>query len=147
MNTDIDEQLAISAADITRAAKAHLTTANRVVLVTTPSGERIPWTGPEESVVMKKVIAFFTIVFAAAFAQEPDGNSFRGMVRLNRAPVSNEVLKVKLPRPVERQLSNGLRLVILESHRAPTIALTHFSSLLQPPRRRRARVSPKPPPP
>ena len=46
------------------------------------------------------------------------------MVRLNRAPVSNEVLKVKLPRPVERQLSNGLRLLILESHRAPTISLT-----------------------
>ena len=73
---------------------------------------------------MKKAIAFCTLVSAAAFAQETDTNSFRGMVRLNRAPVSNEVLKVKLPRPVERTLSNGLRLVILESHRAPTIALT-----------------------
>jgi zinc protease len=73
---------------------------------------------------MKKVIAFCVILSASAFAQEPEGNSFRGMVRLNRAPVSNEVLKVKLPRPVERQLSNGLRLVILESHRAPTIALS-----------------------
>src|ERR1019366_4617033 len=50
--------------------------------------------------------------------------TFRGMVRLNRAPVSNEVLKVKLPRPVERQHPNGLKLVILESHRAPTITLT-----------------------
>ncbi len=60
----------------------------------------------------------------AALAQDTGANSFRGMVRLNRAPVSNEVLKVKLPRPVERTLSNGLRLVILESHRAPTIALT-----------------------
>ena len=60
-------------------------------------------------------------------AQEPDsqgGRTFRGMVRLHRAPVSNEVLKVKLPRPVERRLSNGLRLVILESHRAPSISLT-----------------------
>src|SRR5271157_4106184 len=60
-------------------------------------------------------------------AQEPDSQgaaTFRGMVRLNRAPVSNEVLKVKLPRPVERRLSNGLKLVILESHRAPTISLT-----------------------
>ena len=60
----------------------------------------------------------------AAVAQDTGANTFRGMVRLNRAPVSNEVLKVKLPRPVERPLSNGLRLVILESHRAPTIALT-----------------------
>lgn len=60
-------------------------------------------------------------------AQEPDSQgagTFRGMVRLNRAPVSNEVLKVKLPPPVERRLSNGLRLVILESHRAPSISLT-----------------------
>jgi predicted Zn-dependent peptidase len=73
---------------------------------------------------MKTVLAFFAILSAGAFAQEPEGNSFRGMVRLNRAPVSNEVLKVKLPRPVERQLSNGLRVVILESHRAPTIALS-----------------------
>ncbi|HLK68223.1 MAG TPA: pitrilysin family protein [Bryobacteraceae bacterium] len=65
----------------------------------------------------------FCIVFATGlWAQEPDAG-FRGMVRLNRAPVSNEVLKVKLPRPVERQLSNGIKLVILESHRAPTIAL------------------------
>ena len=53
------------------------------------------------------------------------------MVRLNRAPVSNEVLKVKLPRPVERPLSNGLRLVILESHRAPTIALTISGAFVQ----------------
>ena len=73
---------------------------------------------------MKRAMAFCMIVSASAFAQEPEANSFRGMVRLNRAPVSNEVLKVKLPRPVERQLSNGLRLVILESHRAPTVALS-----------------------
>src|SRR3954452_17985610 len=61
----------------------------------------------------------------AAVAQEPlAAPSYRGMVRLNRAPVSNEVLKVKLPRPVEHKLSNGLRLLILESHRSPTISLT-----------------------
>jgi predicted Zn-dependent peptidase len=56
-------------------------------------------------------------------AAEPAA-TFRGMVRLNRAPVSNEVLKVTLPRPVERKLSNGLRLLVLESHRAPTISLS-----------------------
>jgi predicted Zn-dependent peptidase len=73
---------------------------------------------------MKTTIAISLLLSGSALAQEPGAGSFRGMVRLNRAPVSNEVLKVKLPRPVERQLSNGLRLVILESHRAPTIALT-----------------------
>jgi zinc protease len=65
------------------------------------------------------------LLAAAAMAQEPAGNeSFRGMVRLNRAPVSNEVLKVKLPRPVERRLANGMKLVILETNRTPTISLT-----------------------
>lgn len=71
-----------------------------------------------------------TIVLSAALAalaaaQMPQGQqpqSLKGVVRLNRAPVSNEVLKVKLPRPVERKLSNGARLLIVESHRVPTIS-------------------------
>jgi predicted Zn-dependent peptidase len=46
------------------------------------------------------------------------------MVRLNRAPVSTDVLKVKLPRPTEHKLSNGLRLLVLESHRSPSVSLT-----------------------
>src|SRR3954462_8117918 len=63
---------------------------------------------------------------AVAPAQMPQGQqqSVAGVVKLNRAPVSNEVLKVKLPRPVERQLSNGLRLLVLESHRTPSVSLT-----------------------
>jgi predicted Zn-dependent peptidase len=72
---------------------------------------------------MRKPIVLCVIFAAGLWAQEPDAG-FRGMVRLNRAPVSNEVLKVKLPRPVERQLSNGIKLVILESHRAPTVSLS-----------------------
>lgn len=71
-----------------------------------------------------KRIFWLTLAAGAAFAQDTEAPTYRGMVRLNRAPVSNEVLKVKLPRPVERQLSNGLRLLILESHRAPTISLS-----------------------
>ncbi|MBI4904890.1 MAG: insulinase family protein [Acidobacteria bacterium] len=68
----------------------------------------------------------FLIFACAALAQEPEGaaQSFRGMVRLNRAPVSNEILKIRLPRPTETKLSNGLRLLVVESHRAPTISLT-----------------------
>jgi zinc protease len=65
-------------------------------------------------------------VAAVAAAQAPQGQqpqSFAGVVRLNKAPVSNEVLKVKLPRPVERQLSNGIKLLVVESHRVPTITL------------------------
>lgn len=47
-----------------------------------------------------------------------------GVVRLNRLPVANEVLSVKLPRVVERRLTNGLKLLVVESHRVPGINLT-----------------------
>lgn len=43
--------------------------------------------------------------------------------RLNRAPVSKEILKVKLPRPVETTLSNGINVMILEDHRFPLVTV------------------------
>src|SRR6202035_495273 len=43
--------------------------------------------------------------------------------RLNRAPVSKEILKVKLPRPVETVLPNGISLMILEDHRVPLVTV------------------------
>ena len=43
--------------------------------------------------------------------------------RLNRAPVSKDILKVKLPRPIETVLPNGISLMILEDHRAPLITV------------------------
>lgn len=45
------------------------------------------------------------------------------IVRLNRAPVSNEILKVHLPRPTKKVLPNGLRVLVLEDHRSPTVSL------------------------
>jgi predicted Zn-dependent peptidase len=63
---------------------------------------------------------------AMAAAQAPQGQqpqSFAGVVRLNKAPVSNDALNVKLPRPVEMKLSNGMKLLLVESHRVPTITL------------------------
>ena len=75
---------------------------------------------------MRKQLILSAFLVAAALAQAPQGQapqSVAGVVRLNRAPVSNEVLKVKLPRPVERQLSNGMKLLVVESHRVPSITL------------------------
>jgi zinc protease len=43
--------------------------------------------------------------------------------RLNRAPVSKETLQVKLPRPVEAALSNGINVMILEDHRFPLVTV------------------------
>ena len=44
------------------------------------------------------------------------------VVRLNRAPVNKEILRVKLPRPKEVKLDNGLDILVLERHKLPTVA-------------------------
>ena len=41
--------------------------------------------------------------------------------RKNKAPISRDVLRVKLPRPIEAKLQNGLRVLILEDHRTPAV--------------------------
>lgn len=52
-------------------------------------------------------------------AQQP--TDFKGVQLKNKAPVSNEILRVKFPRPVESKLKNGMELIVLEDHRSPTI--------------------------
>lgn len=52
-------------------------------------------------------------------AQQP--TDFTGVELKNRAPISNEILKVKFPRPTESRLKNGMELLVLEEHRSPTI--------------------------
>ena len=39
--------------------------------------------------------------------------------RKNKAPISKEVLQVKIPKPMEAKLDNGLTVLILEDHRFP----------------------------
>ena len=67
-----------------------------------------------------------TTVGAQQRSQAPD--SMKGAVLKGRAPVSDEVLRVKLPRPKEVDLSNGIHLMVLEDHRAPTVS---FQILIQ----------------
>ena len=43
--------------------------------------------------------------------------------RKDRAPVSREILQVKLPKPVEAKLKNGLTVLIVEDRRAPYISM------------------------
>jgi zinc protease len=42
--------------------------------------------------------------------------------RKNLAPVSKEILHVKLPKPVEAKLDNGVTVLILEDHRLPSVS-------------------------
>jgi predicted Zn-dependent peptidase len=53
----------------------------------------------------------------------PQATDFKGVVLKNRAPVSNEILKVKFPRPAESKLKNGMELLVLDEHRSPTIQI------------------------
>jgi len=62
---------------------------------------------------------------APAGAQQPGdkSTSTSKVVRMNRAPVSTEVLRVKLPKPYETTLPNGLRVLVLEDHRFPLVTV------------------------
>lgn len=54
----------------------------------------------------------------AAQLQPP---SSKAVVLKGKAPVSTELLRVKLPRPQEVDLPNGIHLMVLEDHRAPQV--------------------------
>lgn len=63
---------------------------------------------------------------APIMAQQPQPGQDKGMSRSkverkNRAPVSKDVLRVKLPKAVEATLDNGLTVLILEDHRFPVV--------------------------
>jgi predicted Zn-dependent peptidase len=69
--------------------------------------------------------AFIASAVAPLRAQQPagqdKGTSRSKVERKNRAPVSKEVLRVKLPKAVEVVLDNGLTVMILEDHRFPVV--------------------------
>jgi zinc protease len=52
-------------------------------------------------------------------AQPP---SSAGLVLKGKAPVSNDLLKVTLPKPQQADLPNGLHLMVLEDHKLPRVA-------------------------
>jgi len=49
--------------------------------------------------------------------------SSKGVVIKGKAPVSNDLLKIALPRPHEADLPNGLHLMVFEDHRAPLVQM------------------------
>jgi zinc protease len=75
-------------------------------------------------VSVTRVIALGALVMPPVLAQNPppagQSQSTKGAVIKGKAPVSKEVLKVKLPKPYETTLKNGLQVVILSNHKVPT---------------------------
>ena len=75
--------------------------------------------GPLAALVMLAGPAPLEAAQESPRAQQP--TDFTGVELKNRAPISNEILKVKFPRPTESLLKNGMELLVLEEHRSPTI--------------------------
>jgi len=50
----------------------------------------------------------------------------QGVVKKGKVPVSNDILKVKLPKPSEVDLPNGIHLMVLEDHRLPQVSFQIF---------------------
>lgn len=57
----------------------------------------------------------------AQLPQQAPQPSTTQMVLKGKAPVSKEILKVKLPRATEATLDNGLHVMVLEDHRVPQV--------------------------
>ena len=62
-----------------------------------------------------------TLAQAPAAQQQPP--PMAGVIFKNKAPVSEAVLSIKLPRPQEADLPNGLHVMVLEDRRAPQVTI------------------------
>jgi predicted Zn-dependent peptidase len=67
-------------------------------------------------------VVLAVLLCAASASSQQQDQSTKGAVIKGRAPVSEEVLRVKLPRAEEADLSNGVHLMVLEDHRAPSVS-------------------------
>jgi zinc protease len=59
----------------------------------------------------------------AAPPQSGQPVSMKGVVIKGKAPVSDKILNVKLPRPQEADMANGIHLMVLEDHRLPQVTM------------------------
>ena len=115
-----------------RVAKQYLVKTGRTVVITVPKAaprERRP---VMQTVMRTRTSSRLVAAIAAGVATSVAGQmapggqrqppSSAGLVIKGKAPVSNDVLKVKLPKPQEADLPNGLHLMVLEDHRLPRVA-------------------------
>ncbi|MGB9180672.1 MAG: pitrilysin family protein [Pyrinomonadaceae bacterium] len=69
------------------------------------------------------LIAFTSSGVMAQQGGAAAGQTTKGAVIKGRAPVNKNVLQVKLPRAEEATLKNGLRVILLENHKVPTLSV------------------------
>jgi predicted Zn-dependent peptidase len=71
-------------------------------------------------VAMLLIALVSSLAFGQQRATPSQQQTTKGAVVKGKAPVSKEVLKVKLPRAQEATLKNGLQVILLEAHKVPT---------------------------
>jgi zinc protease len=76
--------------------------------------------------VRRSLAAIFSLALISAQAQVPQDPGSKAIPlskveRKNKAPVSSDILHVKIPKPVEMTLPNGLTILVLEDHRLPLV--------------------------
>ena len=92
----------ITAADVKRVAETYLAPERRSAVSVAPGAAAPP---------------------AVRATATPPGASASSVERLDRAPVSKEILNVSLPRSKEQTLDNGLALMIAEDRRVPLVSV------------------------
>ncbi len=138
INTRFDKIQSVSKEDIQRVAKTYLTEENRTVRndAAEAQGRRrrlARQSAPQSTHALRNTrmnnnfqfVAPWAVA-AALFAQVPQDPGSKAIPlskveRKNKAPVSSEILRVKLPKPVEMTLPNGLTILVLEDHRLPLV--------------------------
>jgi len=81
---------------------------------------------PPQSLIPVRFFLGLTLALAVTSAQVPDDPGSKAIPiskveRKYKAPVSDEILRVRLPKPVEMTLPNGLTILVLEDHRLPLV--------------------------
>jgi zinc protease len=72
------------------------------------------------------IVALVCIGAAAVRATQEQPPSTKGVVKKGKVPLSSEILKVKLPKPAEADLPNGIHLMVLEDRRLPQASFQIF---------------------
>lgn len=115
INTEYEKLAAVTAEQVRQAAQKYLVPAHRAVVITLPETR-----GASTSSDAKP--ARDGDPGSASGAAAADAKQLLSRVqRLNKVPINHDILKVKLPHPVEVALPNGLTVLILEEHRLPTL--------------------------
>ncbi|PYR20187.1 MAG: hypothetical protein DMF94_12830 [Acidobacteria bacterium] len=86
--------------------------------------------GAQQTRPLHTFIAIALILAPISVAAQPpaqvEPSPTQGVVKKGKVPVSNEILKIKLPKAVEVDLPNGLHLMVLEDHRLPQLSFQIF---------------------